>query len=169
MHIISHFITSILIAILISFKYDIGIFEYLLAILSGTFIDLDHVYYYLKYGNPKSIRKFLEKMIDVYKQPPTSGVRFHTIMHELIGLTIFLVIYILIDRLFSTLYALLIFLPILSHFLLDLLSIKMMLLSPFSQKEFYIGLVKPNSNQEKALILILLIIIFLSTFLKYYS
>lgn len=156
MHVITHLITSILVATLISFKYNMGLYEYLLAALSGALIDLDHIYYYLKFGNPKSIKKLIEKMLDAYKQPPKSGVRYHTVIHELTGLIIFLSISVLIGLFLSMVHALLIFLPIISHFFLDMLSIKMMLFSPFSKKEFYIGLLKPNNSQEKALTLTLL-------------
>jgi membrane-bound metal-dependent hydrolase YbcI (DUF457 family) len=104
--------------------------------------------------------------LEAYKQPPNEGIRYHTAIHELIGVFVFLLISILVGFLYSTMYALLIFLPILSHFLLDTLSIRMMPFSPFSKKEFYIGLLKPNSAQEKAFITILLAITLLLLFLK---
>jgi hypothetical protein len=121
-----------------------------LAVLSGTLIDLDHTYNYIRYhGTPNSLKDFIMKMMEAYKQPPNKGIRCHTAAHELIGIFVFLLISILVGFLYSTMYALLIFLPILSHFLLDTLSIRMMLFSPFSKREFYIGILKPNSTQEK--------------------
>jgi len=151
MHSFTHLSTSLLIATLISLIYDIGPFEYLLAVSSGTLIDLDHIYNYVKYhGIPNSLKEFIEKMMEAYKQPPDKGIRYHTAAHELIGIFVFLLISIIMSYVYSIKHALLIFLPILSHFLLDTLSIKMMLFSPFSKREFYIGLLKPNSTQEKA-------------------
>jgi membrane-bound metal-dependent hydrolase YbcI (DUF457 family) len=167
MHSFTHFITSLLIATLISLRYNVGLFEFLLAILSGTLIDLDHIYNYMRYHRtPKSLKDFIEKILEAYKQPPNKGIRYHTAAHELIGVFVFLLISILVGFLYSTMYALLIFLSILSHFLLDALSIRMMIFSPFSKREFYIGLLKPNSVQEKVCIIILLATTFLILFLK---
>jgi hypothetical protein len=167
MHSFTHLTASLLIATLISLRYDVGLFEYLLAVLSGTLIDLDHIYNYVKYhGIPNSLEDFIKKMLEAYRQPPNEGIRYHTAAHELMGVFIFLLISILVGFFYSTTYTLLIFLPILSHFLLDSLSIRMMPFSPFFKREFYIGLLKPNSVQEKACIAILLAITLLLLFPK---
>jgi len=167
MHSVTHCSASLLIATLVSLKYNVGPVEFLLAVLSGTLIDLDHVYNYIRYhGTPKSLKNFIEKMIEAYKQPPNRGIRYHTAAHELIGIFVFLLISILVGCFCCITYALLIFLPILSHFFLDTLSIKMMLFSPFSKREFYIGLLKPNSTQEKTCIVILLVTTLFLLFFK---
>jgi len=167
MHAITHLLASLLISVIVSFKYDVGPIGFLLAALSGTLVDADHLYNYVRYhGFPESLKKLIQRMSDAYKQPPDLGFRYHTAAHELVGLLIFLSVSIVIGCFYSPTYALLIFLPILGHFVLDSLSIKMMFFSPFSKKEFYIGILKPNSAQERALIAILLVATLLLIFLR---
>jgi len=156
MHVITHLLLSILISIVISLKYDVSLIGFLTGILSGTLLDLDHLYNYVRYhGTPTSIREIIQEMTNSYKQPPDSAVRYHTMAHELVGMFFFAIVSILVGYFYSLVYAFLIFLPVLGHFVLDALSVRMMFFSPFSGREFFIGLLKPNSLQEKLIIIIL--------------
>lgn len=167
MHVLTHLLTSLLVALVISFSYSVDAVGFILAAILGIALDLDHIFYYAKYhGAPRSLLQLVHNYLKDVQGSPKKTPRYHTVVHEMAGLVFFLLASMLIARYYSLTYALILFASTVSHMILDALSIRMMPFSPFSKREVYIGVLKPNTKQERNLIIMLLILVGLLALLK---
>ena len=168
MNLIIHLVWSVLILLLFSFRYQIPGLDILLALGFGAGIDLDHLYHFIRDHGVRSTFDvaFLRNYLEESKRPAVAP-RYHTVLHELLGVVVVLVLSGFIFVEYSQLSAWIVLAAYLAHIILDTISIRMMPLSPFWKGEICLGWVPPGSSREKRFLILSLVILLMLSLVRY--
>jgi len=155
LNLVIHLVWSVLIVLVFSLRGQISVLDLLLALSFGAGIDVDHLYHFFRNRGVRSILDiaFLRNYMEESKEP-TTAPRYHTVLHELLGVAIVLAFsgYVFVG--YSQRSAWIIAAAYLSHIALDTISIRMMPLSPFRKEEFCLGWIPPGSSRERRFLIL---------------
>lgn len=147
-----HLLWSLIIPLLASLLLPVGVREVTFSVIFGFAIDLDHFYYIVRYHGLRSLRDS-PTVSSLLKEVGRTTARYHTAAHELLGSVFVGLLSLFMMSELSPLIGSISLLSYLAHVIMDAISVRMMPLSPFSQKEVYFGLISPGTRKEKNLML----------------